>query len=195
MRTIVTSSLSACVLALLGCAPDLRPLGEPVVQGAATEQRLPDGRALRVSIGGELTLHSTRHVRMLAHEVLPQLALDRLRGVVVYARRPPAGGELWAASIDGPSWRRRLTSGGAACLPALSVDGRHVAFVDTSPQGLASVFVVPIAGGRPRQLTNVGLRARGSPPPGFVPPPDGPTDLTWDGDAVVLRGRVLQRVP
>lgn len=73
---------------------------------------------------------------------------------------------------------------------AISPDGRLVAFVAASPEGIASVWVadVPAAGEQPispLQLTNVGLeRTPGQAPAGFVPPPDrGP--VRWlDADTV-----------
>ncbi|MEZ4235138.1 MAG: hypothetical protein R3F59_03045 [Myxococcota bacterium] len=82
---------------------------------------------------------------------------------------------------------RVLLAEGSPDRPALSPDGRWVAFV-YAPEGLAAVGLVPFAGGAPQQLTNAGLarakHAVGEPPAGFVPVPtaapafaDG--QLTW----------------
>jgi len=182
------------LLSLIGCSQE--PTRElPALAGALL---LPGGRSvLHVAVNGELGLWSLDQPRrVLDREVLPQLALDPKRSLVVYARRPPAGGELWAADLSG-RWRHQLTTGGAACLPAISPDGRRVAFIDTSPQGLASLFVVPVEGGAPRQVTNVGLRAVGrGPPAGFIPPPETTGGLSWEGEAIVVesrRGRFVVR--
>lgn len=67
---------------------------------------------------------------------------------------------------------------------ALAPDGSTVAYV-SGHTGWASLWVVPVDGGAPRQLTNAGLaRRKGGPPEGFVPPPH--LDAPWfDGDLLV----------
>lgn len=92
------------------------------------------------------------------------------------------------AAADG--WTpRTLVSEGCPDRAALDPAGGRVAFVGDRT-GIASVYVAPLAGGAPRQLTNVGLEdlpPGQGPPPGFVPPPwDGPLRfddgrLVWDG--------------
>jgi hypothetical protein len=106
--------------------------------------------------------------------------------LLAYTRRPTAGGALWLAEVSsGRRWR--LGGRGAACLPLFSADGARIAFVDTSPEGIASLFVASLgkASARaPRQLTNRGVRRRpGQAPAGFVPPP-GPGALRWQGGSL-----------
>jgi len=152
---------------------------------------LPGGRALLfVSADGELGLWETDGSRReLARDVLPQIALAPDRRRAAYCRYPAAvaGGSLWRVELERGA-ARRLSSGGSASLPTFSPDGSRLAFVDTSPEGLASLFVVGADGARPpRQLTNIGLRAAGGPPPGFVAPPVSAADLAWVGDRICVR--------
>lgn len=58
---------------------------------------------------------------------------------------------VWIAQHDGSNLRP-LTQGGNEANPALSPDGRHVAFIG-SYDGARSVYVVPTTGGVPRRLT------------------------------------------
>jgi len=81
---------------------------------------------------------------------------------------------------------RVLVADGCPDRVALSHDGDRVAFV-SGVTGIASVYLVPFAGGDPVQLTNVGLEDApitvGRPPAGFVPPPHG--GAPWfDGDVL-----------
>jgi tricorn protease len=62
------------------------------------------------------------------------------------------GGNIWIANHDG-SELRRLTSAGQEGRPALSPDGRNVAFVGEYG-GSRGVFVIPIQGGEPRRVTH-----------------------------------------
>ena len=63
-----------------------------------------------------------------------------------------AEGDLWQASTAGGTAQRLTTHGGVETYPALSADGRWIAF--TGQQESASdVFVMPAAGGVPRRLT------------------------------------------
>ena len=58
---------------------------------------------------------------------------------------------VWIAQRDG-SDLRPLTQGGNEANPALSPDGKHVAFIGAY-DGPRSVYVVPVTGGVPRRLT------------------------------------------
>lgn len=63
-----------------------------------------------------------------------------------------AEGDLWQSSAAGGTAQRLTTHGGVETYPALSADGRWIAF--TGQQESASdVFVMPAAGGVPRRLT------------------------------------------
>ena len=60
-------------------------------------------------------------------------------------------GSIWTANRDGSNLRR-LTSGGHEGNPTFSPDGSLIAFTGNY-DGTRSVYVVPAAGGEPRQLT------------------------------------------
>ena len=69
-----------------------------------------------------------------------------------------AEGDLWKASIAGGD-AQRLTSGtGPESHPAISPDGKWVAFTGTY-DGPEEAYVMPLAGGMPRRLTGFGDRA------------------------------------
>jgi len=62
------------------------------------------------------------------------------------------GGDLWLASVAGGD-ARRLTSGpGLELFAKFSPDGQHIAFT-AQYGGDEQVYVMPVAGGEPRQLT------------------------------------------
>lgn len=62
-------------------------------------------------------------------------------------------GDLWSAGIDDDAPARRLTSHpGLELYPRFSPDGRSIAFTGQY-RGDEQVFVIPAAGGEPRQLT------------------------------------------
>lgn len=92
-------------------------------------------------------------------------------------------------AIEGGRTRVLVDASWNADRPALSDDGRWVAFV-SGRSGFASVWIVAFEGGEPRQLTNVGVaREKGATgaPAGFVPPPvDG--SLRFDGEALTWTG-------
>jgi hypothetical protein len=106
---------------------------------------------------------------------------------------------VWAERVgDGPTTRLVTSEGTQTRVlleqrgwspdrPVLSPDGQWVAFV-YAPQGIASLGILPFAGGEPRQLTNVGLeqqkRRPGEPPEGFVPVPTDDS-LHFEGDRLV----------
>ena len=63
---------------------------------------------------------------------------------------------LWVVATDGQSAPRRLTSGPRDNAPRWSPDGRTIAFVRaTSDTGAAQIYLLSLAGGEPRQLTNL----------------------------------------
>ncbi|MFN2334915.1 MAG: hypothetical protein ABR550_10880, partial [Wenzhouxiangellaceae bacterium] len=62
-------------------------------------------------------------------------------------------GDLWSAGIDDDEPARRLTSHpGLELYPRFSPDGQSIAFTGQY-RGDEQVFVIPAAGGEPRQLT------------------------------------------
>lgn len=76
-----------------------------------------------------------------------------------------AEGDLWTVPVSGGAARRLTTHPAQEGQPAISADGRQVAFV--ASYGTAEVYLMPITGGQPRQLsfdgaTRIGLK-KGSP--------------------------------
>ncbi len=63
-----------------------------------------------------------------------------------------AEGDLWQAGAGGGTAQRLTTHGGAETFPALSPDGRWIAFVGQQ-EGAGDVFVMPAGGGVPRRVT------------------------------------------
>ena len=61
-------------------------------------------------------------------------------------------GDLWLARDEGGTARRLTSHPGVELFPKFSPDGRHVAFTGQY-EGDEQVYVVPTAGGEPRQLT------------------------------------------
>jgi tricorn protease len=101
--------------------------------------------------------------------------------VFVYA------GDIWVVSSTGGDARRLTSHEGLELFPKLSPDGRHVAF-SGEYGGNRQVFVIPVEGGTPRQLTwynDVGP----------MPPRGGfdyqVMDWTPDGKHVLFRGNRL----
>jgi Tol biopolymer transport system component/DNA-binding winged helix-turn-helix (wHTH) protein len=92
-------------------------------------------------------------------------------GDLVYTSRGTDTLDLWSVSADGA--KRQLTSGaGNNTLPAVSPDGRQVAFVSTR-SGAQQVWGMNIDGSNARQLTNG--------------EDDGAPDWSQDGAAIVYR--------
>lgn len=194
----------------LGPAPvasDLQPRFDLAVldarSGARVPSSLPEVITARALPGRAVAFVTVDRRLLIWRPGAGQRAIDReVAGAIspspggrllAYARRPTAGGGLWLAEISsGRRWR--LGGGGSACLPLFSADGERIAFVDTSPEGIASLFVVSLVGDRaraPRQLTNRGVQRRpGRAPAGFVPTP-GPGALRWQGE--LLRWRAAGR--
>ena len=63
-----------------------------------------------------------------------------------------AEGDLWTVATRGGAARRLTTHPAQEGQPVLSPDGRHVAFV-ASYDGASEVYLMPLAGGQPRQLS------------------------------------------
>ena len=61
-------------------------------------------------------------------------------------------GDLWIADTEGQGARRLTASGGYTSAPYFSPDGQFLAY-SNSGAGSMNVYVVPVAGGRPRRLT------------------------------------------
>ncbi len=119
----------------------------------------------------------------LARDVLPELRASADGRVVAFAVRTADA----VADVTVLSGGRvvRLTEGLPAVVLAVSPDGTEVAFL-AATGGLPAVWTVAVAGGAPRQLTNVGVvrdPARGRPPVGFVSPPERAAGVSWvDGE-------------
>ncbi|MDH0864170.1 S41 family peptidase [Mitsuaria sp. GD03876] len=73
-----------------------------------------------------------------------------------------AEGDLWQVAAAGGTAQRLTTHGGAETFPAVSPDGRWIAFVGQQ-ETTGDVFVMPAAGGVPRRLTwdTAGVRVWG----------------------------------
>ncbi|HEX5271771.1 MAG TPA: hypothetical protein VFW33_14840, partial [Gemmataceae bacterium] len=61
-------------------------------------------------------------------------------------------GDLWKVSVAGGAATRLTTHPGEEGLPAISPDGKTVAFT-AAYEGPSAVYVMPLAGGLPRRLT------------------------------------------
>lgn len=107
----------------------------------------------------------------------PAIADHGLRAVL--ALRPPDRFETQLVVLERTreGWRDRvlLDGPGMPDRPAISPDGRTVAFVWAGPTGgVAGIWSVPFAGGKPERLTNHDVRHskdHGWPPPDFTPLP------------------------
>src|SRR5205823_2447781 len=63
-----------------------------------------------------------------------------------------AEGDLWKVSAAGGVATRLTTHAGEEGLPAISPDGKTVAFIATY-EGPTAVYTMPLAGGPPKRLT------------------------------------------
>src|SRR3954447_18252790 len=75
----------------------------------------------------------------------PAIGPDRI--AFVYAD------DLWTARLDGSDVRRRTSHPGPESSPAISPDGKLVAFTATYDGSNPDVYFVPIEGGEPTRLT------------------------------------------
>ncbi len=110
--------------------------------------------------------------------------VSRVGGVAVWAERPVGRLSTVVVVDRGDGARVLVDDGGMPDRPALSADGRRVAYV-SAVTGLASLWVVGVDGAGPRQLTNAGIERDKSlgRPDGWVPPPMD-RSLAWEGDAL-----------
>lgn len=181
---------------LVSCTTATTPLpdSEPLLVEAGAPPRLrarwplSDGAAVRLA-DGHLSLEQGRDSWPVADDVIGVPTIDAEGARFVYCRQADGLGlasiEAWARTGDG-GWDGPRVLDDHADRPAISPDGERVAFV-SGRTGIASLWLVPFAGGEAIQLTNVGLEDRrvpGQPPAGFVSPPhQGPP--RFDGAALV----------
>ncbi|MFD9907192.1 serine hydrolase [Streptomyces sp. NPDC059063] len=66
---------------------------------------------------------------------------------------------LWQVGVTGAPTPRQLTRGHADTAPAWSPDGTRIAFLRTRDDGPAQVWLLPLAGGEPEQVTTLPLGA------------------------------------
>jgi hypothetical protein len=181
---------------LVACTTATDPLSEPqpLLAEAGAPPRLHaswplfDGAAVRLE-DGRLSLEQGPDSWPVATDVIGVPTLDAEGTRFVYCRQAVGLGlssiEAWGRTEDG-SWDGPRVLDDHADRPAISPDGERVAFV-SGRTGVASIWLVPFAGGEAMQLTNVALEDRrvpGQPPDGFVAPPhQGPP--RFDGDALV----------
>lgn len=95
---------------------------------------------------GERRLVSLREGEFSGGEVAGQLLYVETRGVRQSA--------LFVHDLDRDERQRLTLPPGYANSPAWSPDGRHVAFSLTGADGFSHLWVVPVAGGRARQITD-----------------------------------------
>jgi len=130
----------------------------------------------------------------LARDVLPELRASVDGRVVAFAVR--TADAVADVTVLSQGHVVRLTEGRPAVVLAVSPDGTEVAFL-AATGGLPAVWTVAVAGGAPRQLTNVGVvrdpARRGRPPVGFVPPPERAAAVSWV-DGVITYGAAGGRV-
>lgn len=79
-----------------------------------------------------------------------------------------AEGDIWSVAVDGGNATRLTTHAEAESDPAISPDGRRLAFTATY-EGPRELYVMPLAGGVPRRLTYEGdVTVRGWTPDGEI---------------------------
>jgi hypothetical protein len=183
-------------LVACGTSPEGRP-GSPVPAARGFSSGPSDDAALESESdpGGTDVVDSGGVLSTAERDVIPEglIGIERFDASgarKVFARRLPGASfsELVVAEASGATFVEEVRIGGTANpdRPAISPDGQTIAFV-TGVSGVASVWIMPFAGGEnPTQLTNVGVevgkRAPGAPPAGFVPPPVAADGLEFAGD-------------
>jgi TolB protein len=104
--------------------------------------------------------------------VLPRFAYSPDGRALVYARLGPAGygdSDLWVLDVATGQSRRLTSMRGAEEAPRF-VDADTIELVGTA-RGLQSRFRIPLSGGTPVQVTNLGLAKTGPGlPAGYVSP-------------------------
>jgi len=102
---------------------------------------------------GELNRYDGKEfVPYLAGVSAEGVAFSRDRQWVAYVSYPE--GVLWRGRIDGTDRLQLTQSPLLAALPQWSPDGKQIAFAGTGgTQSLWQIYVIPMQGGRPRQLT------------------------------------------
>lgn len=191
---------------LLACAPEASPPRSPAeavdraqaqvepAPGSGPMDFFPARRTLSPSGSVEVHVGEDRALRLalpqgerlLDQPVDPRVAFSPDEAWLYYARDAGLGEtEIWRVALPSGSPEPVVQWSGNADRPALSPDGRRLAFV-SGTTGLASFWVVPLDGPLPVpfargvQLSNKDLvRVPGQAPEGFLPPPT--TVLpTWD---------------
>ena len=103
------------------------------------------------------------HLDLLAMCGTPTLHSDGSLAIVSVIRPDLASNEyvagLWSVPLDGSGPPRRLTRGHRDTAPAVSPDGRLVAFLRALKQGKPQLYVVETGGGEPVALTDAPLGA------------------------------------
>jgi len=112
-------------------------------------------------------IRSLRALVLALGLALPAVAAGDPAGILGYYRFPAlhrdtvvftAEGDLWRATLSGGLAQRLTSHLGEETRPAISPDGRWLAFSATY-DGPTEAYVMPLAGGLPRRLTWDGLRA------------------------------------
>ncbi|TNM59288.1 S9 family peptidase [Streptomyces sp. NP160] len=126
------------------------PSDLPLLAGCSSPSLTPDGRTAVVSI------------------TAPDLVTDE------------EAGDLWRVATDGSSPPHRLTRGHRDTCPAVSPDGRWVAFLRAEPGGRPQLHLVEVDGGEPVALTTQQQLPLGAGAPVWSP----------DGAALAFSARV-----
>jgi hypothetical protein len=154
------------------------------VAGAPRVLAVDDAARLVVIEGG-------RRLPLLDRVVGAPVVLDEGRALAA-RETEPGETDLWIVGDDGQPPRALAAAPGADDAVAVLPDGR-VLFV-SGRSGVAALWVVAAdATATPRQLTNLGERP-GALSPAFVPPPEGPVEITGDVIAYVDGFGTRQRV-
>lgn len=198
------------LLALFACAPEPveakgapaeRADGPTAEKGAAPvtpaglppETDLPYGGTGTWALGGVTITLADTTLRADGDVVLEHVYHAPLAGpdvLWVPADRGVEDGGIHAVTVvDGQVRVTTLVRGGRPDRLVLAPDGATLLYV-AGHTGLTSVWAVPIAGGQPRQITNVGLeKPVGRAPEGFVPPWErGPPSFAGDRVTWQVRG-------